>query len=87
MRRGENPLLVYERFCVKLKKIQKSIKLINKSRNVGEKILPVQLHDQLEALTGIFVRKNNSEQYNNKHVINELTVDYIVKKHPKTLLQ
>eukprot|EP01084_Bolivina_argentea_P290633 499278_1 len=82
---NEDPLLAWERYCVKLKKTQKSIKLINKGRANDDRILPVSPEVQINALKGIFVRKNNKERYGNKGIINKLTVNYIVGKAPKTV--
>ncbi len=82
-RRNEDPSLVYLRYKIKLKKIKNSIKIMNKYRiNNIEKI---RTETQLEALKGIFIRKNNNKKYNNTGKINELTFKYIVDKNPKTV--
>ncbi len=84
-RRNEDPLLVFKRYLTKLKKMQRSIKMINKGRKVGTKIKYIQPETQLDALKGIFIRKNNSAKYNNKDTINRLTVKYITSKDPGTI--
>ncbi len=84
-RRNEDPSLVYQRYKIKLQKIKKSIKIMNKYRNNGNKINKIRTETQLDALTGIFIRKNNNKRYNNVGNINKLTVKYIINKNPKTV--
>eukprot|EP01084_Bolivina_argentea_P176032 304693_1 len=78
----EDPTLVYDRYCIKLNKINRSIGLLNKISEDDHQMRLVQEEIEIEALKGIFIRKNNKAIHGNKGTINNLTVKFIEKVQP-----
>ena len=48
-------------------------------------LFKVSVEDRREALTRMFVIRNNEEKWNNKHTINERVRNFIIKKDPRTM--
>ena len=88
MRFNEDPNIAYARFTYKCDHITQAINAINASVTDRTKhIKALSDEDKLDALTGMFVRKNNSVQYKNRGNINKLVRDKIIKEDPHTLAQ
>ena len=86
IRRNENPKGVWDRFMLKRKQMNEAIGLLNQGITAkAEKIKQLTEEQLIDALTGIFIRKNSRADLDNDGSINELTLEYIAKKNPKTL--
>ena len=48
-------------------------------------LFKISVEDRREALTRMFVIRNNDEKWNNKHTINDLVRKFIIKKDPRTM--
>lgn len=86
IRRNENPKNVWNRVIIKQKQMNEAIALLNVGVNAKkERIRQLTEEQVIDALTGIFIRKNNRADYDNDGNINRMTINYLAKKNPKTL--
>ena len=86
MRLNEDPNIAYARFTYKCEHITQAIKAINAAiDDVNKHVKELSDEDKLDALTGMFVRKNNSLQYKNRGNINKLVRDKIIKEDPQNV--
>ena len=86
LRRNEDPNIVYNAYQAKLDIVNQAITLLNESiTDREEKLDVISNEQQMDILTGIFVRNNNEARYKNQGAINRLVVGYVGRKNPRKL--
>ena len=86
IRKNEDPKVVYDRFFARVAKINAAIDIMNESVDVEEQKME-HLRDEfwINALQGIFIRRNNNAKYKNKGTLNRELFNRIKKEDPRTL--
>ena len=87
-RLNEDPNAVHMRYKTKLATVKTAIDLLNEQVTDDQKeIKKINHEQQMEILTGIFVRNNNNPKFHNVGSTNKRVVDYIARKDPQDLAQ
>ena len=86
IKKAEDPCNVVRKIKNKLDKINQAIEIINTGIDKPESHLkPFDDEFIAELYTGIFIRKNNQQKYNNVHALNKRIRNHCLKENPTNI--